>query len=375
MSKKKKSNKKQRVAFRKNRQKPARHNKLNAEILDDELATDDLVYDERLSGKGDITRHRTIMSDDEGDQLHCNINEAKCLQGRVIRATGLNSIVQIDDTRRYECTVRRVVRTLQREQRNAVVAGDQVLFLPTSDEQGVIEKVLPRKGVVSRKTRRQEQIIVSNIDQVIIVVSANDPPLKPSLIDRFLISAEKGQVRSIICINKIDLVDHAQLQPIVGLYSRLGYEVLLTCATSQQGIVRLRSLLKSKETAFAGQSGVGKTSLLNAIQPGLKLTTNTISEGTGKGKHTTRRAELLSLDFSGWVVDTPGIRQFGLWDVIPAEVEGFFVEFRPFVPFCKFPDCTHTHEISCAIKQAVDDGMISFERYESYLKIFTGDFD
>lgn len=375
MNRNKKSKRKLRVAFRKNRQKPARQNKLNAEILDDDQATDDLVFNERLSGKGDLSRHRTVIDEAEEGLLQRAVDKSNTLSGRVIRATGLNSIVQTDDGARYECTVRRVVRTMQRDQRNAVVAGDVVLFLPASDKQGVIERVAPREGVVSRKTKGQEQIIVANVDQVLIVVSADDPPLKPSLIDRFLISAEKGRVRSIICINKIDLVNAAYLQPIVGLYSRLGYEVLLTCATKQNGIARLRALLQSRETALAGQSGVGKTSLLNAVQPGFNLQINSVSEASGKGKHTTRRAELLPLDFGGWVVDTPGIRQFGLWDVIAKEVEGFFVEFCPFVPFCKFPDCTHTHESNCAIQQAVSNGMISTQRFESYLKIFTGDFD
>jgi len=191
VSKNKKSKKKVRVAFRKNRQKPARQNKLNVEILGDDQATDALVYDERLSGKGELSRHRTVIGEADDCSIQRDVDESNSLSGRVIRATELNSIVQVDDGTRYECTVRRVVRTLQRDQRNAVVAGDIVLFLPLSGEQGVIERVAPRTGVVSRKTRRQEQVIVANIDQVLIVVSTDDPPLKPGLIDRFLISAEK----------------------------------------------------------------------------------------------------------------------------------------------------------------------------------------
>jgi ribosome biogenesis GTPase len=216
-------------------------------------------------------------------------------------------------------------------------------------------------------------VIVSNVDQALIVVSAAEPPLKPSLIDRLLISAEKGGVHAVICINKVDLVDPAGLQPIAGVYGRLGYDVVLTSATEAAGVERLRSLLKDRETVVAGQSGVGKSSLLNAVQPGLALNTAEVSRWTQKGRHTTRRAILLELEFGGWVADTPGIRQFELWDVRPEEVEGYFIEFRPFVTLCKFPDCSHTHEEGCGVKRGVEDDLISPLRYESYLRIVDGD--
>ncbi|HID22307.1 MAG TPA: ribosome small subunit-dependent GTPase A, partial [Planctomycetaceae bacterium] len=170
-------------------------------------------------------------------------------------------------------------------------------------------------------------------------------------------------------INKVDLIDVAALQPLVGLYAQLGYDVVLTSAVSGAGLDRLRMLLQGRQTVFAGQSGVGKSALLNAIQPGLELKVGEVSEWSRKGRHTTRRAELLPLDFGGWIVDTPGIRQMELWDVLPEEVEGFFVEFRPFVPKCKFPDCSHTHESDCGVKRAVAHGLISPCRYESYCRI------
>jgi ribosome biogenesis GTPase len=165
----------------------------------------------------------------------------------------------------------------------------------------------------------------------------------------------------------------AAVQPVVGLYSQLGYRVLLTSATSGRGIEALRELLTGRETVLSGQSGVGKSSLLNALQPGLELPVAEVVEETQKGRHTTSTARLIRLEFGGWVVDTPGIRQFELWDVIPEEVEGFFIEFRPFIARCKFPDCSHTHEDACAVKEAVAENLIAETRYESYLRIYEGD--
>jgi ribosome biogenesis GTPase len=213
---------------------------------------------------------------------------------------------------------------------------------------------------------------VANVDQVVFVVSLVEPALKPHLIDRYLASAEQGRIAPILCLNKADLVDPAPYQPIVGLYSQLGVPTLLTSATTGQGIERLRGWLQGRETVFSGQSGVGKSSLLNAIEPGLGLRVREISEVNQKGKHTTTTANLIRLEMGGWVVDTPGIRQFQLWDIIPEEVEGFFPELRPLVPFCAYPDCTHTHEDRCAVKRAVERRLISLSRYESYLGLFQG---
>lgn len=372
-----KKRKKIRVAFRKNRHKRRRDNNLTHQVLDEDTGATDHLSGERISGKGDLSRHRTVMAEEAADgSVVLDVDLSQCRRGRVLSSVGLNSMVQAEDGTVFECTVRRILRTLAHNKRNAVVAGDHVLFQPQGDEhQAVIERVEPRHGILSRSSRYREHILVANVDQALIVVSAIDPPLKPGLIDRFLISTEKGEVHGIVCINKADLASQADLQPVIGTYAQLGYDVVLTSATTGAGLDRLCSLLRDRETVFSGQSGVGKSSLLNRIQPGLGLKIGEVSTWTGKGRHTTRRTELLPLDMGGWVVDTPGIRQLQLWDVIPEEVEGYYPEFRPFVAHCRFPDCTHAHEEGCGVKRAVSEHLIPHTRYRSFLRIVSGDID
>ena len=371
----KKRTRKLRVAFRKNRENRARSQNFTQEALEGSEA-DDAVTQERLSGKGRLTRHRTVIGTDAGDDghLHLAIDEQSCEAGRVLKAIGANRCdVQTESGRVFSCTVRRVVRTISRQARNAVVAGDLVQMRPLDEHEGVIERVEPRTSTLSRGSGRFEHVIVANIDQLAIIASADAPPLKPGLIDRFLASAEQGRVRPLIVINKADLADVVGLQPMIGLYAHLGYDVLLISAKTGRGMDRLRSKLAGRETVLAGQSGVGKTSLLNAIQPGLRRRTGEVSADSGKGKHTTRVTELIALETGGWIVDTPGVRQMELWDIATEEVEGFFREFRPFVALCRFPDCTHTHETGCCVKRAVELEVIAPLRYESYLRMLDGE--
>jgi ribosome biogenesis GTPase len=301
------------------------------------------------------------------------VDMTACLPGRVLCVHGLSSVVETEDGQQYRCTVRRLLRTLVTEERNIVAAGDRVWFLPALNQEGVIERVEPRHGLLTRAFRGREHVLVANVDQVVIVVSLVEPELKPHLIDRYLASAAQGGITPLICLNKADLVEPVAYQPLIGVYSQLGIFALLSSATTGQGIERLRERLIGRQTVFAGQSGVGKSSLLNAIQPGLGLRVREVSETNQKGRHTTTTAQLLRLDFGGWVVDTPGIRQFQLWDIIPEEVEGFFPEFRPYVPLCAYPDCTHTHEDRCAVQKAVELRQISARRYASYLGLFEGE--
>jgi len=375
MSKKKKV----RVEMRKNRAKPPRPRQWTRDFKEhgDEGAATPLA--ERVKAKGDLSRRRTIIQEEtpaEGAGQPAEmpaVDTSTCLRGRVVRVHGLQSVVETDDGRRYRCAVRRLLRTLATDERGLVAPGDRVWIRPALNDEGLIERVEPRHGLLTRASRGREHVLVANVDQVVFVVSLVEPELKPHLIDRYLASAEQGGVRPILCLNKADLVNPADYQPLIGLYSQLGVLTLLTSATDGTGIARLRERLRGRETVFSGQSGVGKSSLLNAIQPELGLRVREVSEVNQKGRHTTTAADLIELDFGGWVVDTPGIRQFELWDLLPEEIEGFFAEFRPFVPLCGYPDCTHTHEDRCAVKRAVLRRQISMSRYTSYLGMFAGE--
>jgi ribosome biogenesis GTPase len=376
MAKKKKT----RVDLRKNRSKPPRDQGWTRGFQEHGYAEDATLNQERGRAKGDLSRTRTIIQDDTPSLDASNpeaaempaVDSSTCLPGRVLRVHGLYNIVQCDDGREFRCGVRRVLKTLATEERSIVATGDRVWILPGQNQEGVIERVEQRHGVLTRASRGREHVLVANIDQVVIVMSLVEPALKPHLIDRYLASAEQGGIAPLICLNKADLVEAADYQPHIGFYSQLGIPTLLTSTRSGSGIEQLRQRLRGRQTVFSGQSGVGKSSLLNALQPGLGLRVREVSDVNQKGRHTTSTAELLQLDFGGWVVDTPGIRQFQLWDILPEEVEGFFVEFRPFVTLCGYPDCTHTHEDRCAIKDAVLKRLISDSRYESYLGLYTG---
>lgn len=385
----KKHNKKIRANFRKNRSERTRHKDLTREYRVGDADELDAVQSERVSGKGELTRRRTVMGAETDDghggmDVQLAVDEAVCLPGRVIAVRGLNNVIETDDGRQYLCATRRLLKTLSTDLRNVVVAGDRVMFrpAPTTDHspptthhlgEGIIERVEPRRGVISRESRGRQHVIVANVDQLLIIASAAEPDIKPHLVDRFLVTAEKSGIRPVVCINKIDLIDPAALQPLVGVYSQMGYRVLLLSAKTGFGIDRLRRMMRGQASAVCGQSGVGKSSLLNTVDEALHLRVEEVSRETQKGKHTTTTAELHRLSFGGYVVDTPGIRQFQLWDVIPEEVAGFFRDIRPFVGACRFPDCSHTHEEQCAVKNAVADDLIDTRRYESYCHLVLGD--
>jgi ribosome biogenesis GTPase len=372
--------KKIRVDLRKNRSKPPRQRSWTRGFQEHGFVEEAPAERERVRPKGELSRRRTVTQEDPVEQKPgvedpgetAAAEAAASLEGRVLRMHGLASVVETQDGTLYRCAVRRLLRTLATDERNIITTGDRVWFRPAPNHEGLIERVEERHGMLTRASRGREHVLVANVDQLVVVVSLVEPELKPHLIDRYLASAAQGGIAPIICLNKVDLVDPVSYQPIIGLYSQLGIPTLLTSATTGQGIDRLRRLLKGRETVFSGQSGVGKSSLLNAIEPGLALRVREVSETNQKGRHTTTTAELLRLQSGGWVVDTPGIRQFQLWDIIPQEVEGFFPELRPYVPLCAYPDCTHTHEDRCAVKRAVKLGRISASRYTSYLGLFSG---
>lgn len=388
--------KKVRVDMRKNRSKPPRPRQWTRGFQEHGFAEEATPLDERVRARGDLSRRRTIIQEETGEEPARTeqaempaVDAASCLSGRVLRIHGLYSIVETADGRQFRCVVRRLLRTLATDERSIVTTGDRVWFLPAGPEgpaaaeaddsaatplrEGVIERVEPRHGLLTRASRGREHVLIANVDQVIFVVSLVEPELKPHLIDRYLASAIQGGIRPLLCLNKADLVDPERYQPLVGSYSQLGVPTFLTSAADGTGTDRIRERLRGRETVFSGQSGVGKSSLLNSIQPGLGLRVREVSDVNQKGKHTTTTSQLIRLDFGGWVVDTPGVRQFGLWDVLPEEVEGYFAEFRPFVPLCGYPDCTHTHEDRCAVKRAVYRRQISAARYTSYLGLFAGE--
>jgi ribosome biogenesis GTPase len=375
---KKPTKKKLRTELKKNRGTRSRPTDLTRRFQQEDLNEDETVHDERISGKGELTRKRTVVGteaegDDAGLAVQLDVDLDECLPGRVLSVHGLVNNVQIDDGRIFRCATRRLLKTLSTDQRHVVAAGDHVLLRPSGELAGIIERVEPRHGVLSRTSRLRQHVIVSNVDQLLIVASAVEPEIKPHLIDRMLISAEKARIRPIVCINKVDLTNMADLQPLAGSYGQLGYKVLFISAVTGLGIDQLRRQVAGQQSVVAGQSGVGKSSLLNAIQPGLELRVRTVSTDNEKGRHTTTTAVLIPLDTGGYIVDTPGIRQFQLWDVIREEVAGYFRDVRPYVSHCHFPDCTHTHEQACAVKDAVADGRIDTRRYESYCQLVTGD--
>ena len=373
-----KKKRKLRANLRKNRSVRARQKDLTREFDADAQFVEDVDQRQSVTGKGELTRKRTlvgaeIVEDASGTVLLPDVDKSVCRRGRVLRVQGLISIVLQDDGTRRKCATRRLLKTLSTDQRHVVAAGDIVWLRPEGTDEGIIERVEPRRGILSRTSRQRQHIIVTNVDQILIVASVAQPRLKPNLLDRYIVTAERANVEPIICLNKIDLIDPADLQPLIGVYSQMGYRVLQLSATQGWGIDALQMQLQGRETVLTGQSGVGKSSLLNAAEPNLQLRVQTVSDDTEKGRHTTTTAELIPLDQGGFVVDTPGIRQFQLWDVIPEEVAGFFRDLRPYVSHCRYPDCSHTHEEPCAVKDAVADGYVDVRRYESYLQIRSGD--
>jgi ribosome biogenesis GTPase len=374
--------KKFRAEFRKNRAVRTRTTDWTRQYRQHGFENEAPLQGERVSGKGDLVRRRTICgeqleaNEEPGFDVHLDVDASVCRHGRVLSVFGLISMVEDQGGGLYQCATRRLLKTLATDQRHVVAAGDRVLFRPVENsdpKEGRIERVEPRHGCICRAVRGRQQILVANVDQLAIVSSAVEPRLTPHLIDRMLVTAEKGGARPLICVNKVDLVDPAGLQPLLGVYAQMGYEVLLVSAKSGFGVERLHRELAGRANVVVGQSGVGKSSLLNRIDPGFDLNVAPVSEENEKGKHTTSTARLLPLAGGGYVVDTPGVRQFQLWDVTAEEVAGFFRDLRPYVNLCRFPDCTHTHEDGCAVKDAVADGRLDERRYESYCHLFAGD--
>lgn len=291
-------------------------------------------------------------------------------------------------------SLRHIVRDVKAiEHVDPVAVGDQVRFVDRADGTGLIVEVLPRRSRLTRRTavpmpgaHAFEQVIVANLDQVMPVFAAAEPPPKWNMLDRYLVSAESSGLPSVICINKLDLAKNGagqlrdELAEAIEEYRAIGYRVVLVSALTGEGLDELRQALRGRVTVLVGKSGVGKSSLLNALQPGLGLRVNAVSQVTGKGKHTTTNLEMFPLENplpgrngnsakgAGAIIDTPGVREFGAWGVDNDDLALHFPELRPFVGRCKFGlDCRHIDEPGCAVRKAVTGGLVSPRRYKSYL--------
>jgi ribosome biogenesis GTPase len=300
-------------------------------------------------------------------------------EGLVLRSTGSWYDVRLDDGDTLPARARGKLRLQDSDETNPVAVGDRVTLRLEDDGSGLITGILPRHNKLSRRAagRRvgREHVIVANVDRAWCVQAAKLPQFVNGFVDRFLAMAEQYGVPAGLVINKVDLIEtdeHADAMAYwFEVYARIGYPVIATSTETADGLAELAEGLAGRVSVLSGPSGVGKSSLLRAIDPTLDLKTNEVSQKTRKGRHTTTFATLLPVKTEppGWVVDTPGIREFGIWDMDPVELSGYFVEMRPHLTECRFQPCTHDHEPDCAVKAAVEDDEIAPERYLSYLNI------
>ncbi len=313
------------------------------------------------------------------------------LPGVVMRARGHHYDVRTHEPEGHRerlCEVRGRLRQ-ERTWGTLVAVGDRVWVSPIGEKGGLIEHIDERQSVLSRQDPSapvaSELVILANPDQVLVVFSAAQPEPHLRMVDRFLVVAEANELPAVLCVNKVDLTGLEAARTIFDEYERIGYPVIYASANDGLGLDALRHLLAGRITVFTGPSGVGKSSLLNALHPSLELNTGELRAFMGKGKHTTRASHLLPLPpldnlaagdagaSETYVADTPGIRELGLYDMDPANLQFAFVEMVPFLHDCRYPACTHDHEPDCAVRAAVEAGAISVPRYESYLRLLHGD--
>lgn len=297
------------------------------------------------------------------------------LTGRVVRCQSGFFTIRIGE-RIITCGIRGKLKR-RKIQGDILAIGDEVAITVLQDGSGVIEEILPRHSQLVRldPTPRGEycQILLANADQIIPVFACTNPEPHLRMLDRFLVIAEKQHLKAVIVVNKIDLLNLEKAKGMFAVYPKLGYPVIFTSAKEGLGVEELRQVLNGNISALTGPSGVGKSSLLNALQPGLGVAVNEIGAVTNKGKHTTVVREIFPLTGGGFVADLPGLRRLALWDTQPEELDGYFPELKDLVSECQFNDCTHRNEPGCAVIQAVADGRVDPARYESFKRLRFGE--
>jgi len=296
------------------------------------------------------------------------------IKGRVLACFHDEWEVALEDGRTLRASVRARYFADLPEHEKLLVAGDIVDVTVRDDGSAIIERVHPRETSLSRlrpRMRKQvEQVIISNVEQLVAVASLGAPRLNRRMLDRVLVIAESADLRSVIIFNKIDLVHEREWRPAAAAYEQAGYDVVATSAIEGQGIQELESLVRGRFSVFSGPSGAGKSSLLNAIEPGLGISVREVGEKTRKGKHTTTNVTIFRLDDGTLVADTPGFRELGFWKIHAEELDYLFPEFREHIPRCRFSTCTHSAEPDCAVKEAVERGEVNAARHDSYLRLF-----
>ncbi len=304
------------------------------------------------------------------------------MTGTVYKSTGSWYTVKTQNGKTYECRIKGKFRLKGIKSTNPIAVGDHVDFeLETKNDTitGVINKIKDRKNYIVRKSvnlSKQTHIIASNIDQVFLLVTIDNPPTFTSFIDRFLVTAEAYSIKTIILFNKIDTYDDdtlLEVKYLASVYRKIGYECIGISAITGKNIDKVKHLMKDKVSMFAGHSGVGKSTLVNVIEPDLDLKTKAISIQHQQGQHTTTFAEMFDLSFGAKIIDTPGIKGFGVVDMDKEEVGDYFPEFFALKQECKFNNCLHVQEPKCAVKKALEDDEVAYFRYKSYLQILEGE--
>jgi len=294
------------------------------------------------------------------------------MKGRVLRVSGMQCLVEIGPVQ-WVCPLRGRVKAGQRNSTSPVVVGDWVEVEPSSSSSGIIAKVYPRHSKFSRVAsgpKSIEQIIAVNLDQLVVVVATRQPAMRLGFIDRAVVMALKGGMQPVICINKVDLDPESQSGQIGNVYSDIGYRVCLTSVVTGSGIDDFKSVLKDRASVFVGHSGVGKSSLLNCIDPDFTIATKSLMAKHDRGRHTTAAVQLYPLGANGgYIADTPGIKELQLWGVDETNLIEYFTEMTQFVSGCHFRDCRHIYEPECAVQAALERGAFSRVRYEGYKRI------